>query len=216
MEKDTIFWDVDTQFDFMQPDGKLYIPGAEEIIDRISEVRKFALDNGFSIVASTDWHSRDNDEITDDPDYELTFPPHCMAGESGSERVGFLGEVPVEYVETEEIETDALQKLIDKDQFHIVIRKETVDVFSNPNTHKLVELLKPQTIAVFGVSLDICVYHTVHMLAKSRHDGTTLFLLKDAVKGLGAKPEAEILDEIEQMGVEITAFGDFKRQLSCG
>jgi nicotinamidase/pyrazinamidase len=216
MEKGTIFWDVDTQFDFMQPDGKLYIPGAEKIIDRISEVRKFALENGFSIVASTDWHSADNPEISDEPDFETTFPPHCMAGEPGSERVGFLGELQIDYVGTEQMQTNALQRLIDRDQFHIVIRKETVDVFSNPNTRKLTELLRPQTIAVFGVSLDICVYHTVHMLAKSRRNGMRMCLLKDAVKGLGVKSEAEILDEIQQMGVEITEFGDFKRQLQCG
>ena len=29
MKKDTIFWDVDTQFDFMRPKGKLYVTGAE-------------------------------------------------------------------------------------------------------------------------------------------------------------------------------------------
>ena len=35
MEKKTIFWDVDTQFDFMNPEGKLYMQGAEEIIDKV-------------------------------------------------------------------------------------------------------------------------------------------------------------------------------------
>ena len=33
-----IFWDVDTQFDFMKPEGSLYVPGAETIIDKVSEV----------------------------------------------------------------------------------------------------------------------------------------------------------------------------------
>ena len=28
----TIFWDVDTQVDFMLPTGKLYVPGAEQIV----------------------------------------------------------------------------------------------------------------------------------------------------------------------------------------
>jgi hypothetical protein len=27
-----LFWDVDTQFDFMHPAGKLYVPGTETII----------------------------------------------------------------------------------------------------------------------------------------------------------------------------------------
>ena len=30
-----LFWDVDTQFDFMHPAGKLYVPGAETIISNL-------------------------------------------------------------------------------------------------------------------------------------------------------------------------------------
>ena len=69
MDKDTIFWDVDTQFDFMRPEGRLYVPGAETIIDKMSDVRKFALDCGYSIIADVDWHSVGDDEISDAPDF---------------------------------------------------------------------------------------------------------------------------------------------------
>ena len=106
MKKQTVFWDVDTQFDFMQPQGKLYVPGAEKIIDKVSKVRKFALENGHSIIADIDWHSRDNVEISDSPDYKVTFPPHCMAGEPGSERVGYLGSVPIEYIAIKKMSLD--------------------------------------------------------------------------------------------------------------
>ena len=157
MKDETIFWDVDTQLDFMRPEGKLYVPGAETIIDRVSDVRRFALENGYSIVADIDWHSTDDDEISDTPDYKRTFPPHCMAGEPGGERVGFLGELPIEYVGLEKMDTDAMRKLTGKEQFHIVIRKDALDVFSNPNTDKLVELIDPKKVVVFGVALDLCV-----------------------------------------------------------
>jgi nicotinamidase-related amidase len=30
-----IFWDVDTQYDFMRADGKLYVPDAEHIIPNL-------------------------------------------------------------------------------------------------------------------------------------------------------------------------------------
>ena len=214
MKKQVVFWDVDTQFDFMQPEGKLYVPGAEKIIDKISELRRFALKNGFSIIADVDFHTKDDEEISQTPDLELTFPPHCMAGEPGSERVGYLGELPVDYVGIDRQDTAALRKLVDKDQFHIVIRKQSVDVFSNPNTDELVKLIMPETVAVFGVALDFCVYYTLRGLKK--YPKIELYILKDMVRGLQTRPEEEIFDEFRGWGVKVGDFSDLKGRLKCG
>ena len=208
MKKDTVFWDVDTQFDFMLPEGKLYVPGAENIIDKVSEVRRFALDNGYSIIADIDWHSADNDEISDNPDFERTFPPHCMAGKPGSERVGYLGELPIEYVSIDKMDAGDLRELVDKEQFHIVIRKDELDVFSNPNTEELVKMIEPKKVIVFGVALDFCVSCVVQGL--SRFGDIELCVLIDAVKGLGARPEQDIFDEFRSMGVEVAEYGMLK------
>jgi nicotinamidase/pyrazinamidase len=214
MKKDIVFWDVDTQFDFMRPEGRLYVPGAENIIDQISQVRKFALENGFSIIASTDWHSTNNLEISDNPDFKQTFPPHCMADEPGSERVGYLGELPIEYIPNDKMDADALGKLINKEQFHIVIRKQNTDVFSNPNTVELIELIAPKTVVVFGVALDVCVDQALRGLCT--FPDIKLCLLKDATKGLEIKPADELLNEFQQMGIEITELSNLRRQLGCG
>ena len=202
MKEQTVFWDVDTQYDFMQPDGKLYVPGAETIIPKVSEVRRFALEGGYSMVADIDWHSRDNEEISETPDLKETFPPHCMAGEPGSERVGFLGDVQIETIEMDEVDADAIQPLIRKEPFHIVIRKNSLDVFDNPNTDKLVKLIEPKRVIVFGVALDFCVYYVVRGLCK--FPDIRICVLKDVVKGLEARPEREIFDEFKKMGVEVT------------
>jgi nicotinamidase/pyrazinamidase len=214
MKNDIIFWDEDTQFDFMRPEGRLYVPGAEGIIDKISQVRKFALENGFSIIASTDWHSTDNQEISDNPDFKQTFPPHCMADEPGSERVGYLGELPIEYIPNDKMDADALRKLINKEQFHIVIRKQDTDVFSNPNTVELIELIAPKMVVVFGVALDVCVDQALRGLCT--FPDIKPCLLKDATKGLEIKPSDELLDEFQQMGIEITELGNLRRPLGCG
>jgi nicotinamidase/pyrazinamidase len=214
MKRQTIFWDVDTQFDFMQPTGKLYVPGAETIIDKVSEVRKFALDNGCSMIADIDWHNLDNEEISQSPDFKQTFPPHCMAGELGSERVGYLGNVPIEYVEIDKMSDDSLKKLVDKDQFHIVIKKESIDAFDNPNTDRLLKLIKPKAVTVFGVALDFCVYYVLRGLAKQKD--IKLILLSDVTKGLNSRPETEILNELRQIGVEIINFADFKSKIHKG
>lgn len=214
MEKDTVFWDVDTQFDFMQPQGKLYVPGSETIIPKVSDVRRFAFEHGYSMIADVDWHSLRDDEISDAPDFIRTFPPHCMAGEPGSERVGFLGNLPIEYIRIDRINTEVLRNLTTKKQFHIVIRKNSLDVFSNPNTDQLVKLIAPKKVVVFGVALDFCVYYVMRGL--SRFAGVELSLVRDVVKGLGARPEQEIFDELRQMGVEIVTLDALKRSLQCG
>ncbi len=214
MRKDPLFWDVDTQFDFMRPEGRLYVPGAETIIDTVSRVRRFALDNGFSILADIDWHTPDNPEISDHPDYKTTFPPHCMAGEPGSERVGYVDTRPIDFVPVEEMDAADLRRLAEKEPFHIVIRKQSLSVFDNPNTDHLIDIIRPEKVVVFGVALDFCVSYVVKGLAK--RSGTELTLLRDAVKGLQSRPDDDIYDEFRRMGVAIVTFGEFKRQLTCG
>lgn len=211
MKKDTLFWDVDTQFDFMKPEGALYVPGAVDIIATVSDIRKSALDSGFSMMADVDWHTSDDGEIAENPDMKETFPPHCMAGQPGSERVGYLGHVPIDCVDVDETDTSHLSTLVRKDPFHIVIRKQSLDVFDNPNTNKLVGLIKPKHVYVFGVALDFCVYYVLRGL--SNHPGVELTLLKDATKGLQARRDEDVYDELKRMGVEITDFEKIRRRL---
>jgi hypothetical protein len=37
-----VFWDVDTQVDFMSPEGKLYVPGAETIAPNLGRLTDYA------------------------------------------------------------------------------------------------------------------------------------------------------------------------------
>jgi nicotinamidase/pyrazinamidase len=211
-QKKIIFWDVDTQFDFMKPQGALYVPGAEEIIEKVGQVRRFALENGFSILSDVDWHRLENPEISRQPDLKTTFPPHAMAGTPGAARVGDLGDVPIDYVEIDEVDLAQLRQLVQKDQFHIVIRKQSLNVFDNPNAHKLVDLIRPEHVIAFGVALDCCVYYVLTELSK--HKGVRLSLLTDATKGLQTRPDEEVYEELRRRGVEITTFEKIQSQLS--
>jgi nicotinamidase/pyrazinamidase len=211
MKNETLFVDVDTQYDFMRPEGRLYVPGAEGIIDKVSDARRFALAHGYSIIASTDWHKEGNKEISKKPDFEVTFPAHCMAGKPGSQRVGYLGDVPIDIVPNEPVSDGDLQKLVAKEQFHIVIRKGQLNVFSNPNTAKLLEILKPKQAIVFGVALDMCVRQVVEGLISI--GGIKVCLLRDAVKALGLTGEARVIKEFETKGVNVISLADLERQL---
>lgn len=210
MKKKTIFWDVDTQYDFMRPEGRLYVPGAEGIIDNVNKARRFALDNGCSLLASMDWHRDGNPEISNKPDFKNTFPPHCMAGKPGSERVGYLGNLPIGVVSNEPMSDTDLRKLLDKEQFHITIKKEELDIFTNPNTGALIEILKPESVVIFGVAIDLCLRMVVNGLLKI--GGMKLYLLRDAVKTLGLKSDKEVLGELKTKGVEIISLADLSKK----
>src|SRR5256885_16981460 len=51
-----IFWDVDTQYDFMKADGKLFVPDADHIIGNLKRLTDYAHAHGIRIVASADDH----------------------------------------------------------------------------------------------------------------------------------------------------------------
>ncbi len=71
--------------------------------------------------------------------------------------------------------------------------------------------MKPRKVIVFGVALDFCVYYVVRGLSK--FVGVEISLLRDVVKGLEARPEREVLDELQQMGVEITDLAAIEKGL---
>lgn len=214
MEKRTIFWDADTQYDFMMPDGKLYMKGADRIIPAVSDVRAMALDHGCSIIASQDWHSLNNPEISAAPDYKTTFPPHCMAGTPGAARVGYLGTLPIDYIDREPHNPGELAELVQSDQFHIVIRKEAISVFSNPNTVRLFESIDPGRVVVFGVALDVCIEDTLRNL--TLWPGVRLTLVKDATLGMGVRPDQEIFDELQDLGVDVAELSLLQEMAPCG
>src|ERR1700730_9827822 len=82
-----IFWDVDTQYDFMKADGKLYVPDAEHLIPNLKKLTDYAHGHGIRIVASADDHVREHAEISATPDWKETFPPHCRRGTRGQKRI---------------------------------------------------------------------------------------------------------------------------------
>jgi nicotinamidase-related amidase len=123
-----------------------------------------------------------------------------------------LGSVPIDYVEIDEVDMAQLRKLMQKDQFHIVIRKQSLNDFDNPNTHKLVDLVRPEHVIAFGVALDCCVYYVLSELSK--HRGVRRSLLADATRGLQTRPDEQVYDELRQRGVEITTFEEIRNRLS--
>ncbi|HVH50864.1 MAG TPA: isochorismatase family protein, partial [Gaiellaceae bacterium] len=82
-----ILWDVDTQVDFMEPGGKLYVPGATETLPAVERLVDAARGAGVVHVASADDHELTDPEISEAPDFRNTYPPHCLRGTRGAEKI---------------------------------------------------------------------------------------------------------------------------------
>ncbi|MCC7156300.1 MAG: cysteine hydrolase [Bryobacterales bacterium] len=75
----TVFFDIDTQNDFMLPSGALYVPGAEHIVPTIARLNHLASARGIQVVSTVDAHAED------DPEFG-SWPPHCVAGTLGQQK----------------------------------------------------------------------------------------------------------------------------------
>ena len=74
---------VDMQKDFVLPDGKLYVPKAETLIENVREILQKARNNDVKRVFTQDWHEEK------DPEFEI-FPPHCIKDTKGAMILGEL------------------------------------------------------------------------------------------------------------------------------
>jgi nicotinamidase/pyrazinamidase len=207
-----LFWDVDTQVDFMMPGGKLYVPQAETLLGNLGRLTAAARKRGIPVVASADDHRPEDAEISDDPDFETTYPPHCMSGTPGARRVGetelekplVLGHEPVG-------EDEVAAALADTRE--VLILKRTTDVFSNPNTEAVLRLLDPRHIVVYGVALDICNRKAVEGLLERGH--RTLDVVVDATKPIDPQAGARLLEEWKKRGARLVTTDDVLAELSA-
>ena len=156
-----VFWDVDTQRDFMEPEGALYVPQAEVLTPQLECLTRYARERGITIVASMDDHEDADPEISHNPDFRLTFPPHCLRGTAGREKIPATELHHPVVLENRPYEHNELARLLPARGAEIIITKQQFDVFSSPATTTLLRILRPDTVAVYGVALDVCVHQAI-------------------------------------------------------
>jgi nicotinamidase/pyrazinamidase len=197
-----VFWDVDTLYDFMRPDGKLYVPGSEEIIPALEALTAFAHTHRIPIVASADNHDWADAEISEAPDWNTTFPPHCMRGTAGQLKIAETALVEPLVIAPESEGRDALGRRIRAHHGDFLLTKHTLDVFSNANVPTLLAALAPEAIVIYGVATDFCDRYTVEGLLRHRADAE-LFLVTDAIRAIYPEEGARLVAQWKQLGVRL-------------
>lgn len=188
-----VFVDVDTQRDFLDPSGALFIAGSPAIGPNLASLTAFARDSGIPVVATACAHGPDAAEFA-------VFPPHCLLGTPGQARVdatAWPGGLVL--AEGESLPSGTAPPP------HVTLNKDAYDLFSRPDAAGLfaryAEATGGATFVVYGVATDYCVGCVVDGLAGRGHPTA---LVVDAVRAVDPAAEPDRLTAFARRGVLLT------------
>ncbi|MCU1237997.1 MAG: isochorismatase hydrolase [Candidatus Solibacter sp.] len=188
----TIFFDIDSQLDFVYPAGALYVPGAEHIVPNIARLNRYAAANGIPVISTVDAHTEN------DPEFKQ-WPHHCVAGTTGQHKAEstLLDRRVIVPNSPYEIAIDGVQQ--------IIIEKQNVDVFTAPNLTKVIERLAADRFVVYGVVTEICVLFAARGLLKFKKP---VVIVTDAIESLSPAASAQTLSDLTTAGATLTLTAD--------
>lgn len=203
----TLFWDVDTQHDFMRADGKLYVGGSEEIIPVLKRLTQHAHRRGIRILASADDHVPGHRELSPTPDWQETFPEHCMRGTPGQRKIAETHLRNPLVIEPDPQDPAALAARVQEHDGDILFHKHWFDVFTNPNLLPVLDALNPGRIVLYGVALDVCDRYAIDGLLQHR-PGIPLTLVTDATRAIHPEAAPALLEDWQRRGVRLATSAD--------
>lgn len=184
-----VFVDVDTQRDFLEPEGALYVPGSAAILDNLARLTRFARDRGIPVLATACSHAPGDPEMT-------RFRPHCLAGTPGQHRVAataWPGGKVLGVADRFDGETAP----------HLTVEKREFDVFTHPEADRVVARYNGDrpTFVVYGVATDYCVRAAALGLLDR---GCRVALVVDAVRPIDPAREPDVFAELVGLGAMLT------------
>ena len=180
----TVYFDIDTQIDFMYPSGALYVPGAENIVATIARLNHHAAANGIVVVSDMCAHSENDPEFRD-------WPPHCVVGTTGQlkPQSTMLAKRAIVPNCPADIDVEGAEQ--------IILEKQELNLLTNPNFKRLLELLRADEYVVYGVVTEYCVsYASLGLL----DTGRPVTLLTDAIRSLREEDAARTIQAFTTRG----------------
>ena len=180
----TVYFDIDTQIDFLFPAGSLHVPGAQQLIPALHRLNHHAAKHGHPLVSSMCAHTED------DPEFKQ-WPAHCVIGTVGQlkpaetllEKRAVIGVAPGDY------RTHGAQQ--------ILFEKNQLDITTSPNFLPLVTRLAADRYVVYGVVTEYCVRFAALALLET---GKPVSLVTDAIQTLRAEDSTKTLSEFTARG----------------
>jgi nicotinamidase/pyrazinamidase len=183
--------DIDTQYDFVAPDGKLSVPGADALAPAFARLLEAARTARVPVLSSADNHPPGDPEFSE-------FPAHCLRGSPGQRKVPETLLANRTVIEPDAKIDDPSAVLAAHDQ--IIFHKVKIDVFSNPHFARFVEALGDRRFGVFGLTTEHCVRAVVEGLLDA---GRAVAVVRDATRALSDEAYATCMSEFRARGARI-------------
>lgn len=168
------FIDIDTQIDFVSPSGALYTPGAEKVIPAVAALNHYASGNGIPLISTMCAHGENAEEFK-------VWGPHCIVGTPGQHKPA--------------------STLVPN---QIIIEKDALDIFSNPDFIPLLDRLGVDECCVYGVLTEFCVKCAIMGLLKA---GRNVSLVTDAIAHHDRIEGEKVIADFVAAGGRLTTTG---------
>ncbi|SRR5579885_266904 len=194
----TLFYDVDTQRDFMLPGGALYVPGSEKILPALRHLTELAQRRKIRRICSTDRHFPGDRELARNGG---KWPDHCMDGTEGQRKVEETAPSNPHPIPARQVDDERLENAL-RHSGELIIEKQDVDVLAgNANARSLLSRLAAQYehVVIYGVYTDVCVDHAVNALLEH---GRVPWVVIDAIHEIDPANAAAVRERWRQRGVK--------------
>jgi nicotinamidase/pyrazinamidase len=204
----TIFYDIDTQRDFILPDGKFHVAGAEAIVPKLKTLTSLAHEQQVRIVCSVDCHAPGDPMLKS---WGGPYPDHCLAGTPGAQKIDETAPLNPLYLKNKEYTPNEIQQVLDHHGEIIFQRQQFEALANNAHLRAILRLvLRPyKDIVIYGVYVEICADREITALIGL---GPKLHVVKDAVVCSGIEPKS-FFEKWQQAGVELITLDELKIQM---
>ncbi len=191
-----IFLDIDTQRDFLLASGAAPCVGGEDFIPVVQKLVGYGFTHQVPVVSSMDAHTPADTRFG-------ALGPHCIKGTQGQLKVEgtTLGNAVIVANRTDE--WPAEDRLVVARQ--VIIEKQSHNIFDNPHTEYVFEVLSPRVIIAFGVDANHCLRTAVRGLAGRDY---RILLVLDAVCGVDSQTPESLIRDYRRAGARLIRTSD--------